>query len=234
MTSPNIDSMELARFTAMADHWWDRAGPFKALHDINPVRLGYIRDRAGIIDRNILDVGCGGGLLSESMAAAGGKVTGIDASPAALSVAIAHMEKSGVRVAYQNRTAEDFAKTQNARFDMITCMELIEHVPDPPSLVRACARMVRPGGDIFFATVNRTLAAYLLVIVAAEYVLGIVEKGTHTYRKFVRPDELANWGDVAGLQVAHLTGLRYIPFGGHCALTRNTSMNYLMHFNRKG
>ena len=234
MKAPNIDNMEVARFAAMADHWWDRNGSFKALHDINPVRMAYVRDRAGMRDKNVLDVGCGGGLLTEAMAAAGATVTGIDASPSALSAAGAHMGQSGMKVTYLNQTAAGFADTIEGQFDIVTCMELLEHVPDPASVINACARLAHPDGDLFFATVNRTWAAYLLVIIAAEYVFGIVRKGTHTYRKFVRPGELAAWGQAAGLHLSGTSGLRYIPFGGYCSLSRDTSMNYLMHFTRKG
>ena len=228
----NIDAAEIARFSAMADIWWDRKGEFKALHDINPVRLAYVRDRAELNGKAVLDVGCGGGLLSEALAASGGRVTAIDMADASLEVARAHMQTSGLGIDYRRITAEALAETDPGRYDVVTCMELLEHVPSPASVIAACARLVRPGGDIFFATVNRTVLSWLLVIVAAEYVMGIVRKGTHEYRKLVRPRELKQWGEGAGLQLMDLSGLRYIPFGGHASLCRSTAMNYVMHFRR--
>ncbi|MGA6925931.1 MAG: bifunctional 2-polyprenyl-6-hydroxyphenol methylase/3-demethylubiquinol 3-O-methyltransferase UbiG [Desulfosarcina sp.] len=230
----NIDSGELARFSDMADTWWDRRGEFKALHDINPVRLAYVRRRADLNGRQVLDVGCGGGLLSEALAACGARVTGIDMAEAALAVARMHMRASGLSVDYRQTTAENLAEAHPDRFDVVVCMELLEHVPRPASVIDACARLVRPGGDLFFATVNRTWLSWLLVIVTAEYVMGIVRRGTHRYRRLVRPEELARWGIRSGLTVENRSGLRYNPFGGHAALCRSTSMNYLMHFRRTG
>jgi 2-polyprenyl-6-hydroxyphenyl methylase/3-demethylubiquinone-9 3-methyltransferase len=229
----NIDTGEIERFSAMADVWWDRNGEFGALHDINPVRLAYVRDRAGLDGSRVLDVGCGGGLLSEALAACGARVTGIDMAEASLAAARAHMKISGLAIDYRRITAEDHADDKPGRYDAVVCMELLEHVPRPASIIAACARLVRPGGDVFFATVNRTWLSWLLVIVAAEYVMGIVRKGTHAYRKLVRPEELEQWGADAGLSLENLSGLRYIPFGGHAALCRSTSMNYLMHFRRE-
>jgi 2-polyprenyl-6-hydroxyphenyl methylase/3-demethylubiquinone-9 3-methyltransferase len=229
----NIDSGEIARFAAMADIWWDRDGEFKALHDINPVRLAYVRDRAGLDKKMVLDVGCGGGLLAEALAADGGRVTGIDMAEASLTVARAHMQASGLAIDYRKATAESHAEEKPGRYDVVVCMELLEHVPRPASIIDACARLARHGGDVFFATVNRTWLSWLLVIVAAEYVMGIVRKGTHEYKKLVRPDELRRWGVASGLRVEDLSGLRYIPFGGHAALCRSTRMNYLMHFRKE-
>ncbi len=230
----NIDTEEVARFAAQADLWWDRKGQFKALHDINPARLGYVRDRTGLTGKQVLDVGCGGGLLAEAMAARGARVTGIDMVTSSLSVAKIHARRSRVHVAYRQGTAEAWARTYPETYDIVTCMELVEHVPEPASIVRACSRLLRPGGDLFFATVNRTWLARLLVIWASEYLLGIVRKGTHTYRKFVQPQELAQWGRHSGLTVENLSGLRYIPFFGHTALCNSTKMNYLMHLKKKG
>ena len=231
-TSDNIDSAEISRFSAMADTWWDREGEFKALHDINPVRLAYVRDRSELAGKRVLDVGCGGGLLAEALAASGAQVTGIDMADASLAIARAHMLKSGLTVNYQRSTAENLAGQTPEHFDTITCMELLEHVPRPDSILNACARLVKPGGNLFFATVNRTWLSRLLVIGMSEYVLGIVKKGTHEYRKLVRPGELKQWGMAAGLDFINLSGLRYLPFIGYAALCTDTSMNYMMHFKR--
>lgn len=231
-STDNIDRDEITRFAAMADIWWDRSGQFKALHDINPVRLAYVCDRIDVRDKAVLDVGCGGGLLAEALAASGARVTGIDMADASLAVARAHMAGSGLSIDYRRTTAEVHATEMPGYYDVAVCMELLEHVPRPASIVAACARLVRPGGDVFFATVNRSWLAWLLVIVAAETVMGIVRKGTHTYAKLIRPDELSRWGADAGMTVENLSGLRYIPFSGHAALCRSTAMNYLMHLRR--
>jgi len=226
----NIDKNEIARYAATAAHWWDRDGELKALHDINPLRLQYVLDRAEIKDRPVLDVGCGGGLVSETLASAGANVTGIDMAVPALNVARAHANESGFEIEYIESTAEDFAQTHREQFAAVTCMELVEHVPDPASVVKACANLVQPGGHVFFSTVNRTFLARVLVIWVAEYVLGIVSKGTHTFSRFIRPEEMERWGQTAGLQLADIAGMRYIPFGGYAALCKSTAMNYLMHF----
>lgn len=228
----NIDSAEVAKFAVMADYWWDRNGVLKALHDINPVRFEYIRTRTDLKDKRVLDVGCGGGLLTEAMAAIGARVTGIDMAESTLKAAQVHMQHSGLHVDYRQDTAESFAQAHAGEFHVVTCMELVEHVPDPASIVQACALLVRPGGDLFFATINRTWLALLLVILASEYIFNIVRKGTHTYRKLVRPEEMEKWGKAVGLTLLDRAGLRYIPFVGYCALCRNTSMNYLMHFKK--
>ena len=231
--SPNVDPREVAKFAAMADLWWRPAGEFKALHEINPVRLAYVAGRAaGLSRRRVLDVGCGGGLLAEAMARQGATVTGIDMVPEALGAARQHAAEADVRLDYREGSAEEWARSHPAAYDVVTCMELVEHVPDPASLVRACALLTRPGGDLFFATVNRTPLAGLLVIGVAEYLLGIVRKGTHRYAKFVRPDELIAWGAAAGLSVGGLTGLRYLPFGGYARLCRSVRMNYMLHFKK--
>jgi len=232
----NADPHELAKFGAMADLWWQPGGEFQALHDINPVRLRYVRERigpAGLAGRTVLDVGCGGGLLAEGMARAGAQVTGIDMVAAALSVARRHAADSGLRIDYRKDSAERFAESHPAAYDVVTCMELVEHVPVPAVLVRACAGLLRPGGDLFFATVNRTPLSYLLVILAAEYLLGIVRKGTHQHAKFVRPAELGRWGQRAGLTISDVTGLRYLPLIGYAQLCRSLSMNYMMHFKKR-
>ncbi|BBO90448.1 bifunctional 2-polyprenyl-6-hydroxyphenol methylase/3-demethylubiquinol 3-O-methyltransferase UbiG [Desulfosarcina ovata] len=228
----NIDIGEISRFSTMAAIWWDPKGELKALHDINPVRLNYVDDRAVIAGKRVLDVGCGGGLLSEAMASRGARVTGIDMAEASLGVARAHMRESGFAIDYRQTTAETMADAAPATFDVVVCMELLEHVPRPASILNACGRLVKPGGDVFFATVNRTWLAHLLVIGASEYLLGIVRKGTHTFDKLVKPDELKKWGTEAGLSCIDLSGLRYIPLGGYAALCRSTAMNYMMHFRR--
>lgn len=228
----NIDSAEIARFAAQADLWWDRRGEFRALHEINPVRLAYVHNRVGLQDKRVLDVGCGGGLLAEAMAAKGARVTGIDMVGPVLAVARDHALESGLSIEYRQGTAEAWAETHRNTYDVVTCMELVEHIPDPSGLIQVLAEMVRPGGDIFFATVNRTWLARLLVIWLSENILGLVRKGTHTYHKFVKPRELAHWGTRAGLEVRDISGLRYLPFVGYAALSRSTAMNYLVHFSK--
>ena len=228
----NVDPRELEKFGAMADLWWQPAGEFKALHDINPSRLGYVRDRAGLAGRKIIDVGCGGGLLSEAMALEGALVTGIDMVESSLDIARRHAAENGLHIEYRLGSAEQCAAESPGQFDVVTCMELVEHVPEPASLVASCAALLRPGGDLIFATVNRTLLSYLLVILAAEHLLGIVRKGTHRYDKFVRPEELRQWGAQAGLQAVDVTGLRYIPVIGYARLCRSLSMNYMMHLKK--
>ena len=230
MTPLNIDNLEIARYAAASTHWWDRKGQLKALHDINPLRIQYVLDRADIKGKPVLDVGCGGGIVSEALAAAGARVTGIDMAAPALAVARLHAKEMGLEIDYRETTAEGLAGEHDGRFAAVTCMELVEHVPDPASVVQACADLVRPGGHLFFATVNRTWLARVLVIWIAEYVLGIVGRGTHTYARFVRPAELKGWGRAAGLRCENVSGMRYLPFGGYAALCKNTALNYLMHF----
>lgn len=231
--SRNIDKTEIAKFTSRPAHWWNLNGDFKALHDINPVRIAYIQNRAGLSGKSVLDVGCGGGILADAMSRKGGRVTGIDLSRPALSAAKTHGRKSGFQIDYVCITAEALAESAQGYFDIVTCMELVEHVPYPESLIRACSRLTKPGGDVIFATINRTPVAYLLVVLAAEYVFGIVRKGMHDYRKFVRPAELNNWAKDSSLDLQDLSGMRYIPFIRKSALCRSVSMNYLMHFRKK-
>jgi 2-polyprenyl-6-hydroxyphenyl methylase/3-demethylubiquinone-9 3-methyltransferase len=228
----NIDEAEIARFEAMAPVWWDRLGDFKALHDINTLRLNYINDRIPLAGKTVLDAGCGGGILSEAMAALGAAVTGIDMGEAALGVARVHLRKSGLDVDYQQATAEQFAQTHPDRFDVVICLELLEHVPDPASVVAACKTLARPGGDVFFATLNRNLKSFLFAIIGAEYILGLVRRGTHNYRKFIKPAELKDWAMHAGLSLMDLTGLHYNPILRKYTLGGNTHVNYLAHFGR--
>ncbi len=230
--TPNIDAAEIARFEAMAPIWWDKQGDYKALHDINGLRLDYINQRAPLAGKSALDVGCGGGLLSEAMASLGAVVTGIDMGEVALGAARLHQKESGLQVNYQQATAERYAETHPARFDVVTCLELLEHVPDPASVIRACHSLVKPQGDAFFATLNRNLKSFLFAIIGAEYILGLVRKGTHTYRKFIKPEELKGWAEAAGLSFMDLTGLHYNPILKRYTLGGNTHVNYLVHFKR--
>jgi 2-polyprenyl-6-hydroxyphenyl methylase/3-demethylubiquinone-9 3-methyltransferase len=229
----NIDEVEIAKFEAMAPIWWDRQGDFKALHDINALRVNYINKRVPLAGKSVLDVGCGGGILSEAMAALGAAVTGIDMGDAALGVARLHSKESGLQVEYRQSTAEQFAATHPDRFDVVTCLELLEHVPDPGSVIGACTTALRPGGDLFFATLNRNLKSFVFAIIGAEYILGLVRKGTHRYRKFIKPAELRKWASAAGLAFRDLTGLHYNPILRRYSMGGNTHVNYLMHYKKK-
>jgi len=230
----NIDPLEISKFSAMADYWWNSSGKLKSLHDINPLRLEYIQSRAPLAGKRVLDVGCGGGLLSEAMAGAGALVTGIDMGQPPLDAAISHMKESGLAIDYRRESAESFAQRNPAAFDVVVCMELLEHVPTPESVVAACTRLVKPGGDLFFATLNRTPKSFLLAILVAEYFLGMIERGTHRYRRFVKPRELLSWGEKAGLRSCDVSGLHYKPFTRRWFLGGNTHVNYLAHFKRPG
>lgn len=226
----NIDSAELARFEAAAKQWWDRGGEYAALHHINPQRVRFIDDCAsGLNGKSVLDVGCGGGILAEAMAVRGARVTGIDMGETALSVARAHGKQSGLDIGYHQATVESFEIRPAGGYDVVTCMELLEHVPSPESVITACAGLLRPGGNLVIATLNRTFRSWLLAIVMAERVLGIVSRGTHTWRQFVKPEDIAAWGASAGLLVARATGLRYLPYLNHAGLCRSMAVNYMMH-----
>lgn len=229
----NVDPREIARFDELASRWWDPEGEFAPLHRINPLRLQYVVERSGALaDRPVLDVGCGGGILAEALAAAGARVTGIDQAAATLAAARAHLVESGHRVDYLERTAESMAAERPGTFRVVTCMELLEHVPEPESVVAACARLVEPGGDVFFSTINRTLRAWALAIVTAEYVLGLLPRGTHEYTRFIRPSELDAWCRAAGLDLQHLTGIHYHPLTASFALGPGLDVNYLAHYRR--
>jgi 2-polyprenyl-6-hydroxyphenyl methylase/3-demethylubiquinone-9 3-methyltransferase len=228
----NIDEDEIAKFEAMAPIWWDRQGGLKALHDINALRLNYVNQRAPLAGKSVLDVGCGGGIMSEAMASLGAAVTGIDMGEAALGVARLHLRQSALQVEYRQATAEQFAATHPDRFDVVTCLELLEHVPDPASVIAACKTLVRPGGDVFFATLNRNLKSFVFAIIGAEYILGLVRKGTHRYSQFIKPSELQKWAMAAGLSFRDLTGLHYNPILRKYSLGGNTHVNYLMHYKR--
>jgi len=229
----NVDQQELAKFSALASRWWDKESEFKPLHDINPLRLDYIDKRVGgLADKSVLDVGCGGGILSESMAQRGAKVTGIDMGEGPLSVAKLHLYESGLNVDYQRTTAEQLATERPDSFDIVTCMEMLEHVPDPASVIWACHNLVKPGGQIFFSTINRNPKSYLFAIVGAEYILRLLPKSTHDYAKFIRPAELAQWVRAAGGEIKDITGMSYNPFSKHYSLGQKVSVNYIVHTQR--
>ena len=229
---PNIDPDEIEKFEAQAPLWWDKTGEFKGLHDINPLRLQYIDDRSPLSGKKVVEVGCGGGILAEAMAGLGARVTGIDIGDAPLAVARLHAQASGLQIAYRKTTAEDLADAEPEAYDVVTCMELLEHVPDPAAVVKACHRLAKPGGDVYFATLNRTWKAFLLAIIAAEYLLGVVKRGTHTYRRFLKPGEIDAWARQAGLVRQDLTGLHYNPVFNRKWLGGDTDVNYLMHFRK--
>ncbi len=225
----NVDPAELEKFSQLAHRWWDPASEFKPLHEINPLRLDHIDRIAGLRGKAVLDVGCGGGILAESMAARGARVTGIDLAEKPLKVAQLHLLESGLQVDYRMIATETLASEAPHSYDVVTCMEMLEHVPDPAATVRACAELVRPGGHVFFATLNRNPKAYLFAIIGAEYLLRLLPRGTHDYAKFIRPSELAAMCRDAALQVAGITGMVYNPFTRVYALGSDTSVNYIVH-----
>ena len=228
----NVDPAEISKFDAAAPRWWDPDGDFRPLHDLNPARLDYIEARAGLAGCRALDVGCGGGLLSEGMARRGARVTGIDLSPAALEVARLHALESGVTVEYREVAAEDLAETERGTFDLVTCLEMLEHVPDPGTVVRSLARLVRPGGHVICSTINRNPKAFALAIIGAEYLLRLLPTGTHQYARLIRPSELARWARDAGLELVNLAGLEYDPLTRKTRVSADTAVNYLAHFLR--
>ena len=225
----NADQTELDKFSALAHRWWDPQSEFKPLHEINPLRLQWITGHAGISGKKVLDIGCGGGILSESMAVGGAEVTGIDLSDKALGVARLHLLESGNRVDYRQVSAEELADEAAGSYDIVTCMEMLEHVPSPASTIAACAALVKPGGHVFFSTINRNAKAYLLAVVGAEYLLRMLPKGTHDYAKFIKPSELARWAKSVGLEPDELIGLTYNPLKRSYRLGRDTDVNYLLH-----
>ncbi|MEG3135038.1 bifunctional 2-polyprenyl-6-hydroxyphenol methylase/3-demethylubiquinol 3-O-methyltransferase UbiG [Rouxiella sp. T17] len=226
----NVDHSEIAKFEAVASRWWDLEGEFKPLHRINPLRLDYILARSnGLFGKEVLDVGCGGGILSESMALAGANVTGLDMGAEPLEVARLHALESGAKLNYVQETVEAHADANPQRYDVVTCMEMLEHVPDPASVVAACARLVKPGGHVFFSTINRNNKAWLMAVFGAEYVLKMVPKGTHDIKKFIKPSELLSWIDRTPLFERHIIGLHYNPLSDHFKLGPNVDVNYMLH-----
>ena len=228
MQQANVDAAEVAKFEKLAHRWWDPQSEFKPLHEINPLRLGYIEEQAGLDGQRVVDIGCGGGILAESMAAKGADVLGIDMGETPLSVAKLHKLESGVDVEYRQCTAESLAEEMPNSFDVVTCMEMLEHVPDPASVIQACAKLVKPGGKVFFSTINRNMKAYLFAIVGAEYVLQMLPKGTHEYAKFIRPSEMEMWARNAELKFSDMIGMTYNPLTKHYALSKDVDVNYLV------
>jgi 2-polyprenyl-6-hydroxyphenyl methylase/3-demethylubiquinone-9 3-methyltransferase len=228
----NHDPAEIARFDASAQRWWDPNGEFRPLHDINPVRVTYIDRRAPLRGMRVLDVGCGGGLAAEGMASRGAQVTGIDLGEQTIEVATLHALQSGASVTYRRETVEAHAAEHAGSYDVVTCLEMLEHVPDPLSVIRSVAMLVRPGGDVFFSTINRNLKAYLLAVVGAEYVMRLLTPGTHTYERFIKPSELGRWSRTADLTLCDVAGIDYNPLTHHCSISGDPSVNYLMHLQR--
>ncbi len=231
-TAHNVDPDEISKFEALATRWWDPESEFKPLHQINPLRLEWIDERVSLEGKTVLDIGCGGGILSESMVRRGARVTAIDMAEAPLAVGRLHLRQSGLHVDYQKSTAEAFAESHPGAFDVVTCLEMLEHVPDPSAVVAACHRLVKPGGHVFFSTINRNPKSWLFAIVGAEYVLKLLPKGTHEYAKFIRPSELDSWIRDTGLELTEITGLHYNPFTQTYTLGGNVHVNYLMHSRR--
>ena len=228
--APNADNDELRKFEGLAHRFWDPAGEFRPLHLLNPVRAQFIADRASLAGARALDVGCGGGLLAETLARAGATVTGIDLAPSMIDAARAHAAAGGLRIDYRLTSAEALAAAEPRSFDLVTCMELLEHVPDAKAMIASLAALLRPGGQLFVSTIHRNLKAFLSAILAAEYVLRLLPRGTHEYERLIRPSELARWGRAADLSLCEITGLAFDPLSGRCALTRDPSVNYLAHF----
>jgi 2-polyprenyl-6-hydroxyphenyl methylase/3-demethylubiquinone-9 3-methyltransferase len=228
----NVDKAEVAKFNAMAARWWDPEGDFRPLHEINPLRLDWMLERVDLGGRKIVDIGCGGGILAESMASAGATVTGIDMADGPLTVARLHQLESGVDVDYRQTTAEELAAEHASEFDVVTCLEMLEHVPAPHDVIRSCAELVKPGGDVFFSTINRNPKSFVFAIVGAEYVLKLLPAGTHEYQKFIRPSELDAWARDAGLVLAASIGMHYNPLSREYSLGPKLDVNYLMHFQR--
>jgi 2-polyprenyl-6-hydroxyphenyl methylase / 3-demethylubiquinone-9 3-methyltransferase len=228
-TNVNVDAEEIAKFSEQAVHWWDSNGQFKALHQINPLRLHYIQSCTALTGKKVVDIGCGGGILTDSMAMQGALVTGLDMSKAALQVAELHKLETGTTIEYLHTTAESLAETRAQTYDVVTCLEMLEHVPNPQSIVQACAKLVKPQGHVFFSTLNRNLKAYLYAIIGAEYVLKLLPQCTHDFSKFIKPSELMDWVRKAGLTPLDISGMNYHLFTQRYTLGKDVSVNYLLH-----
>jgi 2-polyprenyl-6-hydroxyphenyl methylase/3-demethylubiquinone-9 3-methyltransferase len=228
----NIDPAEIKKFEDLASRWWDKQGEFKPLHEMNPLRLNFINTGSPLENKTVCDVGCGGGILSESMALCGATVTGSDMGKAPLSVARLHALESEVDIDYQQITAEDMAQQKPSSFDIITCMELLEHVPDPASIINACYDLVKPGGSVYFSTINRNPKSYMLAIVGAEYLMKMLPRGTHDFSKFIKPSELDEWARQAGLELVNLKGISYNPFTSLFSQSQDVDVNYMVHYKR--
>jgi 2-polyprenyl-6-hydroxyphenyl methylase / 3-demethylubiquinone-9 3-methyltransferase len=224
----NIDLDELEKFSSRAAQWWDTEGEFKTLHHINSTRLNYISRNISLKDKYVLDIGCGGGILAEAMAKHGANVTAIDASKENIQTASEHASKNNLELNYVVSTAETFSESHQEKFDLITCMELLEHVPDPVSIIQACSKMIKPGGHVMFSTINRNIKAYMYAVLTGEYLLKLIPKGTHQYEKFIRPSELVNWCQESALKLNDLTGMDYNPLLNRCSLTKKVDVNYLI------
>ena len=231
----NIDLEEVEKFASLAARWWDKDSEFKPLHDINPLRLNYIKEQCGgsLKGKRILDVGCGGGILCESLALEGAEVVGIDLAEAGLEVAKLHLLESGLDVNYQKITAEEFAESNAETFDIVTCMEMLEHVPEPSSIIKSCSKLAKPQGKVFFSTINRNPKSYFFAIVGAEYVLNLLPKGTHNYEKFIRPSEIDRWARRNNLSINSMIGMTYNPITKSYKLEKDVSVNYLTHYQKK-
>jgi len=231
-TRANVDAAEVAKFDALATRWWDPDGEFRPLHEINPLRLDWIRQHVELRGSRVLDVGCGGGILAEAMATAGADVSGIDMAEGPLAVARLHQIESGVKVDYQKATAEELAEKHPGEFDVVTCLEMLEHVPSPPQVIASAAKLVKPGGHVFFSTINRNPKSFLFAIVGAEYILKLLPAGTHEYQKFIRPSELEAWARQAHLALHSSIGMQYNPLTKEYTLGPNVDVNYLMYYRR--
>ena len=229
----NVDDTEIAKFSALAETWWDTHGRFKPLHDINQLRIGYMSDRVPLSGSTVLDVGCGGGILSEALAFRGAIVTGIDMGDAPLAAARYHVQLAGLKIDYRKATVEALAEGQPDGFDVVTCMELLEHVPSPSSVLKACGKLAKPGGSLFFATINRNIKSYLFAIIGAEYILRLLPRGSHVYKKFVKPSEMAAWSKANDLSLQNITGLHYNPFTRTYSLGGNVHVNYMAYYKKK-
>ncbi len=228
----NIDPAEIKKFEDLASRWWDKQGEFKPLHEMNPLRLNFINSGSPLAGKTVCDIGCGGGILSESMSSCGATTTGVDMGKAPLSVARLHAMESELDIDYQLITAEEMAEQHPAKYDVVTCMELLEHVPDPASVINACFTLLKPGGSVYFSTINRNPKAYALAIVGAEYVMKMLPRGTHDYSKFIKPSELDQWARAAGLELVNIKGVSYNPFTGLFSQSQDVDVNYMVHYTR--